>query len=122
MTLSCSGTSLHLQDKRTTFHRVDEDVATLKQSIAGPCANEIDLTTTSHVVILRIDVKEPDLFYPLAGRIRRDGADVKDAETGAVVRLVCKSVRNVLCDVSKRSNNSQTTRTWLWSTPLAPLL
>jgi hypothetical protein len=36
--------------------------------------------------------------------------------------LVCKSVRNVLFDVSKSSNNTWTARTWLWSTPLAPLL
>jgi hypothetical protein len=121
-TPSCSGTGLHLQDECTTFHRVDEDVAALEQSIAGPCADEINLATTSHVVILRIDVKESDLFDPLAGRIRRDGADVEDAETSAVVRLVCKSVRNVLFDVSKSSNNTWTARTWLWSTPLAPLL
>ena len=106
MTLSCSGTSLHLQDKRTTFHRVDEDVAALKQSIAGPCANEVNLATTSHVVILRIDVKESDLFNTLAGRIRRDRANVEDAETSAVVRLVCKSVCNVLCDISKSCNNT----------------
>lgn len=50
------GTSLQLQDERATLHRVDEDIAALEQSVAGPCANKVDLPSASCVVVLRVDV------------------------------------------------------------------
>lgn len=59
----CGGTSLHLQDKRATLHRVDEDVAALEERVAGPRPDEVDLATAAHIVILGVDIEEADLLH-----------------------------------------------------------
>lgn len=62
MPRSCCGTILQLQDKCATLHCVDEDVPTLEEGVAGPCANEVDLATAAHIVILRVHIEEANLL------------------------------------------------------------
>lgn len=45
-----------LDNENTSFHGIDENVTALEQSIARPRANEVDLSTSGKVVILRIDI------------------------------------------------------------------
>ena len=67
---SSGGTRLHLKDECATLHRVDEDVAALEERVAGPCANEVDLATAAHIVVLRVDIEETNLLHTILSSVQ----------------------------------------------------
>jgi hypothetical protein len=49
-------TRLLLENECTALHGVDKNVPALEESIAGPCADELDGATASLVVILGVNI------------------------------------------------------------------
>lgn len=61
-----------------------------------PRAYKFRQTSTRLIVIFRVNVKERDFLHLGTVFFVRDGGDVEDAETGAVVGLVGEAVVDVL--------------------------
>jgi hypothetical protein len=62
----------------------------------APSPNEAQASTVRPIVILRVHIKEAHLTHKSTSRILRQRADVEDAQTGAVIALVCEAVDDEL--------------------------
>lgn len=91
------GAALSVSDRvQTTLDGVDQDPARLEEWVRSPSTDELWLTTSWEVIILWVDIEETGLGDARSGRIALDGAEIKDAEPGAVVGLVGPLVDDVL--------------------------
>lgn len=85
---------LQANDENATLNGIDDDPATLEQSITGPTTNEVYDTTLS--VIFGVNIEETNLLHTSTSRIRRNAGDVKNTKTSAVVGLIRFAVLDVL--------------------------
>jgi hypothetical protein len=97
-------TLLELDYECATLHSVDQDVSTLEQSIARPSTHKVYGASTSLVVVLGIDVEEANFLDTSTSRVVRNRSHIQDAEAGAIVGLVCKSIRDVLVVINTFSS------------------
>jgi hypothetical protein len=83
-------------NESTTLHSVDQNVAALEESIARPGSNEVDRTTTWHVVVFGVNIEETNLLDTGTSWVVRNRAHIQDAEARPVVGLVCETICNIL--------------------------
>lgn len=91
----------HLNHKSTTLNRVDKDVPRLEVRIAGPCPQELNLSTTSHAVVLGIDIEETSFTDTFSGGIAWDGTDIEDSHTCTVAGLVRVAINYILVVINR---------------------
>lgn len=82
-----------LEREHTPLNRIEQNITRREIWIIAPRAQKLNNTTL--LIILRMAIKEPLLLDIAARRILRQTRDVDDAQTAAVVRLVCESVLHV---------------------------
>ncbi|KAI9155668.1 aldehyde dehydrogenase [Paramyrothecium foliicola] len=75
---------------------VDEDVAGLEVGVRAPGAEELDDTAALGGIVLGVDVDPGDLADTGTGGVGGNGAEVEDAQAGAIVGLVYEVVDDVL--------------------------
>lgn len=83
-----------LEREETTLNGADDLVTTLEPRVDGP--GTVELSSTTLVIILGVDVEEGKLLKLGASGVSSDGANINDTETRAVVGLVGDAVNDVL--------------------------
>src|ERR1700744_1536832 len=90
------GHVLNFHNKAAALDGVDEDVTAREVRVAAPAARELGRATARLVVVVRVNVEEPNLLHALPRRVRRDRPHIDDPQAGAVVALVAEPVVHVL--------------------------
>jgi hypothetical protein len=99
--LALTPAKLRLNNKGTAINGVDNSVTRAESEVRPSARVPNSRATTRKSVVLRVDVEESDLLDLAAIGGLRDGADVKDTETGLVVRLVGEALVDELIVVNR---------------------
>lgn len=101
LSISLALEDVHLDNECTTINGVNNNKPTGESIVAPGTEVPNSVAATRLVVIPGVHIKVRNLLDALARRLPRDGADIENAKTSLIVRLVSKSVVDELVVIDR---------------------